>query len=80
MWLFSRFVPASMLAPSPPKALDRRCGTCAFHRNPGPTRDGTSYECVRYAPRQSTDFHYARWPMTGTYDWCGEWEARPAAS
>jgi hypothetical protein len=55
----------------------RNCGTCDFWQPSGePWRTGRDEPgtCHRYAPTMPAGF-----PATANTDWCGEYEADPAA-
>ena len=75
---------SGMVAPVPSND-PQMCADCRFWRRGGPAgRDIDWGECRRMPPTlpqidEDKLLHVGLWPHTAADDWCGEWEAVPAA-
>jgi hypothetical protein len=48
------------------------CNECRFWEKQ--EVDNSLGYCRRYAPRPSSSTPFISWPITRSYDWCGEYE------
>lgn len=56
-------------------AVTEICLNCRFWQKPKVAHSATG-ECHRFAPIPGSDSEQARWPLTDSGQWCGEFQPR----